>query len=55
VAQAVAIANAIRVNRDAAECILEQHGMTEEQFDMLILEIAEDGELSPASAVAMKD
>ena len=53
VSQAVIIAKEIRSNPDAAQAILERHGMNAEQFEALMFEIAEDEEMSRAYSAAM--
>jgi hypothetical protein len=48
--RAAAIARQIRANPSAADEVLRQHGMTEQQFEDLMYEIAEAPEMSEAYA-----
>lgn len=52
VQQAAEIANAIEAAPDRANEILEAHGMTAEQFEALLYEIAQDPAKSEAYAAA---
>ena len=47
-AKATAIAKEIRANPDDAKAVLEKHGMTAEELEALMFEIANDPELSAA-------
>lgn len=48
--KAVTIAKEIKASPDDAEAILKKHGMTEEQFEALMFEIAEDPKRAEAFA-----
>lgn len=51
--KAAAIAKKIKANPDGAEATLKEAGMTAEQYEKLLREVAEDPELSEAYAKAM--
>jgi hypothetical protein len=48
VAKAAALAKELKANPDDADAILQRHGMTREQFDELMYEIASDEAMSQA-------
>ena len=48
--KAIAIAKEIKASPDDAEAILKKHGMTEEQFEALMFEIASDPKRADAFA-----
>jgi hypothetical protein len=50
VEKAAAIARELRADAGAADAVLRRHGMTEQQFEDLMYEIAEDPEMSEAYA-----
>ena len=52
-AQAAAIAKDLRANPDDADAILAKHGMTRQQFEDLMYEIAADEELTKAYEQAL--
>ena len=52
-AQAAAIAKDIRANPDDADAILAKHGMTRQQFEDLMYEIAADEDLTKAYEQAL--
>ncbi len=53
-ATAVTVAQAVRENPDTAEQVLSEHGMTVEQFEALMYQIAADPELSAEFEAAME-
>jgi hypothetical protein len=52
--KAAAIARAIESSPSSADAALQQHGMTEQQFEDLMYEIAADPEMSQAYAAKMR-
>ena len=52
-AQAAAVAKELKANPDDADAILKRHGMTQQQFEDLMFEIAEDEELTKAYEQAL--
>ena len=52
--KAAKIADAIAANPDQMESILEEHGMTTDEFEALLYEISEDEALSNAYEAARK-
>lgn len=54
VARAVAVAQAVRAQPNAADSILAAHGLTRDEFDSLMYDIAADSALAGTYAEAIR-